>query len=120
MKQLSEKLDLIFGKYDDISSQFSSDTTIQGIMTNALYGDDQSARMVAEGDLSNKLKSMVIGLSGVENLNLIPVSNKLSSHVLGTGKLNLEEVREKYLVQAGSGRRHGASVGADAAARISK
>ncbi|WP_164762952.1 cache domain-containing sensor histidine kinase, partial [Paenibacillus humicus] len=94
LKQLSDKLDLVFDKFNDFSLQFVADVTLQNMIGSTMYASDDSARTNAERELNNKLQSMVLGTSGVENLNLIPVSSKLSERVLGTGKLELEKVQQ--------------------------
>ncbi len=94
LKQLSDKLDLVFGKFNDFSLQFVADVTLQSMIGSTMYASDDSARSNAERELNNKLQSMLLGTSGVENLNLIPVSSKLSKRVLGTGKLELEKVQQ--------------------------
>ncbi|QJC52834.1 methyl-accepting chemotaxis protein [Paenibacillus albicereus] len=95
LKQLAEKLELVFGKYNDIAVQFVSDTTLQNMIGSTLYADDEITLEKAQRELNNKIQSMVIGLSGVENLNLIPLRENLGSKVLGTGALDRAELEKQ-------------------------
>ncbi|WP_176444633.1 methyl-accepting chemotaxis protein [Paenibacillus herberti] len=100
IKQLSEKLELIFGRFDDISMQFVSDTTLQNMISSTLYASDEAEALKAQRELNNKLQNMVLGMDGVENLNLIPLRESLGDTVIGTGKLDKAKLEQKEWYKA--------------------
>lgn len=100
LKQLAEKLELVFGKFNDIAVQFVSDTTLQNMIGSTLYASSETALANAQRELNNKIQSMVIGMSGVENLNLIPLRESLGSKVLGTGSLDKAKLEQLDWYQA--------------------